>query len=768
MFLITIAFLLGDLFLQTFTRLPSLHFIFLISFLIIFLLYYLRYQYTYLIYAFLFGFIWTAWCAHSLLSWSLPKNFEGKSILVNGYIQSIPNTDAWQTNFNFLLDAINHEDYKLNKKVLVKLTWRNNNHSLKVGDKWQLLVRLKRIHTSQNPGSFDYEAWALQKGLRATGYVVSSSEKNILIDHYWYFYPINQIRQLLAKNIKAHLPNSNTSHWLLALTIGQRTGIEANDWRILRRTGTNHLMAIAGLHIGIIATIVHYCFAYLWRRIPKLMLWLPASQASACAALGAAFLYSGLAGFSIPTQRACLMLTVFIATLLIRRQVQSWQSWSVALLLILLINPLSVLTESFWLSFGTIALIIFGMQGRIAPNGVWWKWGRVQWVIGVGLIPMSLYFFGECSLVSFIANCVAVPWLAFFILPFCFLSAVFILFLPKLAEVLLLTADKSLSLLWMCLTWLSDLSFSTWNQVMPNYTILVITIIAYLIFLLPSGFPGRWLSIVWMLPLIFYQFPKPNMGTYWLTMLDVGQGLAIVVQTHSHILVYDTGPKYHDNFDLGEQVVVPFLKTINTKKIDMLIVSHADNDHSGGAQALISTFSVLNIRASVPEKIISSHVQLCLSGEKWQWDGVNFEFIYPSRDFLKLGNDSSCVLRIDNGQTKILLTGDIEHFAEKILINHSYDKLSADILQAPHHGSKTSGLNNFIEAVHPKVVLYSVGYRNRYHFPHASIVKSYSEINAQQFSTSDSGSIQIKMGQTKESLNVFLYRKAHRKYWYNE
>jgi competence protein ComEC len=353
---------------------------------------------------------------------------------------------------------------------------------------------------------------------------------------------------------------------------------------VLRNTGTNHLMAIAGLHIGIMAGIAHAVVSYAWRFAPALLLRMPAQIAGACAALFMAVIYSLLAGFSIPTQRACIMLAAFICALLSRRKINAWHAWALALLIVLLVNPLSILTDSFWLSFGTIALIIYGMSGRLAPKGHWWKWGRVQWVIGVGLMPLSLLLYQQTSLVSFLANSIAIPWLGFLILPFCFLSAILLLIAPNMAALSLYFADKSLAVLWFVLTWFSQLNFAVWMQVIPNNFVLFTTVVAFLLLLLPSGMPGRWLGVFWLLPLLLYQSEKPKIGEIWATVLDVGQGLSVVVQTHSHMLVYDAGPKMN-GVDAGENIVLPYLRTLLTKKIDMLVISHGDNDHIGGGCA---------------------------------------------------------------------------------------------------------------------------------------------------------------------------------------
>jgi competence protein ComEC len=355
---------------------------------------------------------------------------------------------------------------------LVKLMWNNKDLKLHVGDQWQLSVRLKKPYGTLNPGGFDYEAFAFQAGITGNGYVVTKL-KNTLLSSHWYHYSIDRIRQYLKEKIAVNLPQSHTSQWIAALTIGERNDIDAADWQVLRNTGTNHLMAIAGLHIGFMAFLAHFIIESLWRRIPRLALRVPAQHAGAVAALLMALTYSAMAGFSIPTQRACLMLFIFLFALLLRRQLAAWQAWSGALLCVLLFNPLSVLTESFWLSFGSVAFIIYGVSGRLSPTGLWWKWGRIQWVIAVGLVPLSIWLFQQCSLISFIANSVAIPWVGFIVVPLSFLGTFVLLFSAKLGGLILSLADKILSVLWIALDWFAHLPGVVWYQFVPAHWMIV-------------------------------------------------------------------------------------------------------------------------------------------------------------------------------------------------------------------------------------------------------------------------------------------------------
>jgi len=747
----SLAFLLGVLLLQQFTFLPTTKWIWILLFFstTVFILN----KRLLIISASALGFMWALWFAHHQTSWTLSHELEGKDLIIRGYISSIPDSAQFGQNFLFATRIINGARVK----TFLHLTWQNKFVHLHVGEEWQFTVHLKKIHSTMNPGGFDYEAFALYQGLRANGYIINKA-KNKLLSNHWYHGSLDRIRQNLKEKIEKNLPLSNTSQWITALVTGERRGINQEKWRVLRNTGTNHLMAIAGLHIGFMAAFTFIVVGWCWRRIPTLTIKIPSQIAGSVAALLMALTYSSLAGFSIPTQRACLMLSIILVMTLLRRNIFSWYTWSLALCIMLLLNPLSVLNESFWLSFGSVALIIYGVSARLNPGNLWWKWGRIQWVIGLGLIPFSVWLFHQFSIVSFVANSIAIPWVGFLLVPLCLLGSFTLIFSEKMAGIILLLADKNLDVLWGILTWLSQLSWASWYQTIPNHWVLIAACLGVVILLIPVGFPGRWFGIMWMLPLFLYHPAKPKLGEAWFTLLDVGQGLSAVVQTQQHLLVFDSGAKLSVSFDMGESVVVPFLHTLGAKNLDMLVISHGDNDHSGGALAILEQFPVAAIKTSVTEKTSQKNVSYCLRGEKWIWDGVYFEFLYPSPTELNLDNDSSCVLKVTAKNKSFLLTGDIEKYAEKYLLANEVDKLASDVLIAPHHGSKTSAVDGFLQAVKPQMVLFAVGYRNRYHFPNRLVIEKYNMMHVKQYDSVHAGAIIF-------SPELSLYRQSHSHYW---
>jgi competence protein ComEC len=764
MFFNSLSFLSGIMLLQDFTSLPSLRWAFFLFSVATLFIIFSQFGWRFLkLPAFcILGFVWCLIYAHYQLSWTLPDYLESKTVIITGAIASIPEVEENRVTFLFKPDHLQSGSELFKPHGLVHLSWMNPKQKLKVGDQWKFSVRLKKVHGMRNPGGFDYEAWSLQEGIRANGYIYHDDVT--LLNSYWYYYPLSRIRQSIYTQLSNVLPTSNTSVWIPALALGIREGISSDSWQVLRKTGTNHLMAIAGLHIGFMCSFIYSFFNWVWRKRSLLPLIIPAQLVGGIAGIVMALVYSALAGFSLPTQRACLMLVIFFIISILRRHIVSCYVWSLTLFFVLLQNPLSVLTASFWLSFGAVAFIIYTMTGRLAPSGVWWKFGRIQWILTLCLVPLSIWFFQECSVISFIANAIAIPWVGFLIVPITLLGCFVLLFSIKAGGWILFFADKLLQIIWYILTYLSHLEWASWSHAVPHVSLLILACIGIIVLLLPAGFPGRWLGVLIILPFFLYKPLAPTFGQAWVTLLDVGQGLSVVIQTQQHILIFDAGARLSDHFDMGENVVLPFLHALNIKNIDMMVISHRDNDHSGGAKSIIAELPVLQIKTSSPDLFSHPNVSYCLQHEAWQWDGVDFSFLYPTNEQLGLDNNSSCVLRVVTKNHQILLPGDIEKAAEKYLLNDISNELSADILIAPHHGSKTSGREDFIQAVHPKIVVFPVGYRNQYHFPNQTVLNQYKELGAEEYDSVTAGAIQFKLTENP-ILMPTLYRISHQHYW---
>jgi len=758
MYFYILAFFIGTTFLQFFKQLPDLFLVLLL--LVIIFICSLFFKYSKIIFVFLLGFTWCLFYAHWILDWSLPKSLEGKYITITGYIDSLPQIEEYCEKFSFAIDHIENRP----QKAKIQLSWYNNYPLLKVGDRWQLQVKLKRPRGTMNRGEFDYEKYLFQNKIRATGYVKSNTINHRLSSH-WYNYPIGRFRQYLEQGIYQALHNSQLQGVIAALVVGSRNGISAKEWQVFRNTGTSHLVAISGLHIGLISGFIFLFLNFIWRRIPYLIMRLSAPQASAIGALIGGLIYSTIAGFSVPTQRALVMIAIFTLVLIFKRNIRPWNALLIALLIISIINPLSTLSAGFWLSFAAVAMLIYTFSGRLGVTGVWWKWGRAQLMVSLGLMPLCLLLFQQFSLVSFIANLIAIPVVGFVVVPLSLSGCLIWTISTHIGTWMLLFAAKIMSLLWLYLKWLSAQHWVIWHHAIVNDWILVTTIIGVLLLLAPRGVSIRWLGIICILPLIFYKPVGPKTGEVWLTLLDVGQGLASVVRTQNHLLIYDTGPKYNDNFDTGSTVVVPFLHSFDVNNVDMMVISHGDNDHIGGAESVLSMLNVKQIMTSVPQRFPNYHAKNCWAGEHWQWDGVTFRFLSPMENSNLKGNDASCVLKITDGKNSILLTGDIEALTEHILVKNNSQGLQSTILVAPHHGSNSSSTKTFINTVKPEYVLFPVGYLNRFAFPSKKVLIRYKTVNAISFDTVNSGAITFKFNNNDKVSLPFEYRKLFTHYW---
>ncbi len=724
-----------------------------------------RYRPLRLIFIVSLGFLWAWLSAALVLQRQLPVALEGRDVVVEGMIASLPERDARRAHFEFEVAKCYQGDRAIPNPGRIALNWYYPDAVLHVGDRWRLHVRLKRPHGLRNPGGFDYEAWLFRHRIRATGYVRDKEDNRLILSRAW-DQPINRLRQDLAQHIAAALDEREFAGIIRALAIGDREAISPAQWRTLTATGTNHLVAISGLHVGIVAAIAFFLMRALWSRFPRLCLRWPAPKLAAIAGISAALAYAALAGFSIPTQRSLIMVTVVLGSMLPGRKIRPSHLLAWALILVLLWDPLSVLEAGFWLSFAAVAVIFYGMGQRLAPRGLWWRWGRVQVLIALGLMPLMLILFQRVSLVAPVANLIAVPWVTLVVVPLTLLGSVLLLPMPAVGAVLLSLADGAMGWLWPLLQGLTHSGMAQWLQPEPPAWAYAPALLGILWLLAPRGIPGRWLGCVLLTPMVLVNPARPGPGEAWFTLLDVGQGLAAVVETAGHVLVFDTGPASGERFNAGSAVVVPFLRHYGIHRIDTLIVSHGDMDHRGGAAAVLQQTAVQRLLTSVPDKIHwpQGRVESCQAGQRWQWDGVSFEIIYPLADQPYRGNDASCVLRVQTARQTLLLPGDIEQRSERLLLDKQDAQLPSDILVAPHHGSNTSSTAAFLRAVDPAYALFAVGYHNRYGFPKPAVVSRYAAEGARLLDSAHSGAITFRLG-SAASLRPDTFRQQARHYW---
>ncbi len=761
----TIAFLLGILLLQQVTILPSWPWLIGLLLLFISLVFLVRrYPALSLPAAACFGFLWSALHAQVMIQPGLEPQLEGQELLLSGVIISLPQQEERRLRFVFAPDMAWLAGKAISVPQRLRLSWYNDYpQELKPGQHWQLLVKLKRPWGMMNPGGFDYEAWLFAQGIRATGYVRASPENRLLGENRWSA-PLQSFRYDLHQRLKVALGDHPAIGIIIALALGEREAITDSQWEVLLASGTNHLVAISGLHVGLVAGLVFFLVNILWRQCPRCCLRLAAPKAAALAALLSGVFYAALAGFSIPTQRAMLMLALGLGAILWQRPLASWRTLLLALWLVLLWQPMAVMEAGFWLSFTAVALIVFGMGGRLGSGGLWWKWGRVQWLVAFGLMPLLLLFFQQGSLSAPLANLIAVPLVGFVVVPLTLLGTALLLVWASGGEALLQAVSSLVQGAWPALEGLTRI-VPMFSSSAPTWTLVPATLgVVWL--LMPRGWPLRRLGAALVLPVLLVRPEVPATGVAKFTLLDVGQGLAAVVQTRQHALVFDTGPRFPSGFDTGEAVLLPFLRQQGIEKVDLLIVSHGDNDHIGGARALTEGISVSRLLTSVPQKIPWADTESCRGGEAWWWDGVHFAMLHPpARVQAGRGNDDSCVLKITAGGESVLLTGDIEAPAEQELLTSGAD-LSAQVLVAPHHGSKTSSTEAFIAAVRPQWVFYPVGYRNRYGFPRPEIAERYRRAAVQELASYQTGALSLTLGLGR--LIPEAWRETARRYWHSQ
>lgn len=757
--MLALSFLAGVMMLQLQAELPSLYWAVL---LIPFLALSVYFQKHYWLLFLLSGFFWANFHGWHYLSSVPDTTLAGKNILVSGVITDLPVKQSRSTKFLFKVESFELDGYQGAVPKQLRLSWYYSKKVLRPGDQWQFVVRIKPPSGFQNPGGFDYTAWLFQQGIHATGYVRKSPLNKKIGESYW-LSVIDRLRYKIRETINT---NSNTeiSSLLNALAIGYRNDMSPDIWQVFIKTGTNHLIAISGLHIGLIAGFV-WMILRLLSRIKYLSIYLSYRQLLIYS-FSVALFYAALAGFTIPTQRALIMLAVVYTGFYLYRHLTVLQSLSLALVIVLIISPTSVLSVGFWLSFLAVAAISYSLVGRLSGRNriITWLWPQI--VVITVLIPLSFYFFQQSSIIAFIANVVAIPVIGMLILPILLLALLIAPIHMSSASLLLSFSADLLSYLVNFLRFLAEYEFSVWVHSEANLLSLVLAMIALVILFLPYAFPARLLSVFLLMPLFFQKTESLPEAIFELHVLDVGQGLSVFIKTKNHNLLFDTGARFSDRFDLGEKVVVPFLRHVGVNKLDRMIISNGDNDHIGGAQSVINTMQIDEVIGRDIDKLEHSNTSLCTKGQKWIWDGVTFEILHPQHQAYRKRNNYSCVLKVSNTINSVLITGDIEKKAEKELLQEQKELLKANVLIVPHHGSKTSSSLAFLQAVQPEIAIYSSGFLNRYRFPKEKVVERYRQLDIEQLNTASSGHISLLMGLEGIKNKEIRYRQQYRRYWH--
>lgn len=685
------------------------------------------------------GFTWAHLFALLTYPPALPVDQGPRVLSVSGQVISMVERRDVTARFVFAIESLDSAADRRRGRWRVRLNWRDA-PPLVAGDRLTLSARLKPAHGFAVPGAWDYEGWLYRQGIRYTGYVVQGQvdareERACCL--------IERARTDIADAI-ARLPLSPFAHGVIrALVIGDKSSMSADDRRLFRVTGTSHLMAISGLHIGLVAAIGLLLFAALWRRIPWLTARVPARVAGAVLGLLPAIGYALLAGLGLPTQRALIMYAALALGFVSRREHRPDAVLAMAAAAVLVWDPASIVAPGFWLSFGAVAVILATLS--FAPRRSAWRSAvRIQLTLSIALWPLLALFGLPLSLSAPLVNLVLVPLFALFIVPASLLGAGLLQSIPAAGAWLLTLLGRALDLMQQALA-----HAAAWGEPLPAtgsggvYAALV-ALTGIVLLLMPRGFPLRPIAV----PLLIAVWLPPRhdlqIGDFSVHVLDVGQGLSTVVATRRHTLVYDTGPRYPSGFSAVDAAVLPFLAHRRRSHIDRLVLSHGDNDHAGGAASLSAAIGVGDVYAGEPERV-EIDARRCRRGDAWFWDGVAFEFLHPAKGSRYDGNNASCVLRVSNGRSTLLLSGDIERAIERRLITDVAPRLAADLLIAPHHGSRSSSSPGFVAATSPSFVVYSAGWGNRYGFPAKEVTERWAAIGALGVNTATAGTIGFRI-----------------------
>ena len=721
--------------------------------------------------AFALGFGWALLAAHARMDDRLAPALEGEDIAVVGVVSGLPALGERGVRFEFEPESA---EARLPSRLL--LHWFRSAEAeegaaplasaVHPGERWRFVVRLRRPHGNLNPHGFDYEVWLLERGVGATGYVRPRSAPERLGERGGFGDRIERFRERVRDRFRAVLGETPSGGILAALAVGDQRAISAEEWRLFNRTGVTHLMSISGLHVTLVSGLLAWLAAALWRRSPALLERLPARKAGAVAAIAGALGYALVAGFAVPAQRTFWMVAVVALALWSGRVAAPMRTLALALAVVLAFDPWAVLAPGFWLSFGAVALIFFVARedGRGAGDGAAGgarQWLRVQWAVTAGLAPAALFLFGLVSIVGPLANAVAIPVVSAVVTPLALAAAV----VPW--DPLLHLASWLTGWVLQFLEWCATLPVAVWQQHAPALwaTLLALAGVGWLI--APRGVPWRAGGLALMLPAVALPAPAPGAGEAWITTLDVGQGLAVLVRTQAHALLYDAGPAFGADADSGERIIAPYLRATGVGQLDALVVTHNDNDHAGGAASVIENVEVGALLHALPggHPLIRAvpGARRCLAGESWEWDGVRFAILHPDgASAARKGNDFSCVLKVSAGGRSMLLTGDIEKLAEAELVARDAAALRSDVLLVPHHGSRTSSTPAFLAAVGAGDAVIPVGYRNRFRHPAPDVLARYGGLAVHR--TDEQGAVEVRL--SAGGVSVDAERRRRRRYWH--
>ncbi len=719
------------------------------------------------------GIAYGLWFGFGLLQQQLPTEMDQTTVQMTGYVLGLPVSDSQSVRFRFQVESVNAKEAQWLMGKTLRLSWFDE-VSLAPGERWQLEARLKRPRGFVNPGGFDYHAWLLRQGISASGSVRVSdwnrqlealSSRTVFIDRWRW-----QLRQRIAA-----LPLSETAKGLVAaLSIGDSSLLSQDHWRSFARAGIIHLLIISGLHIGLAAALGYWLGGAAGRLAGLFNPAINAIYWAGCGSLLVATAFALLSGFALPAQRALVMTLVGIFILVFARNIQRGTGFALALVAVAVADPLAIYSAGFWLSFVAVAVLIWLLPRSHTRYGRLRQFWIAQWYMFVALWAILIYWQLPQSVLSPLVNLLAIPWVSLLIVPLCLLA---VLISPLMAG----PAEWLWGLAGLQLEWLANIVRLLPNWPMPPFAaegagFLALAVIAIYL-LLPLGFSSKYLAMVLLLALATAKNLQKREIPLEVTILDVGQGLAVVVKASGHTLLYDTGARFSDRFDAGSGIVAPFLKRSGINRFDMLLVSHDDNDHAGGTEGLLSEISTALTIAGEPFAGMREDVLPCRQGMVWRWGEVDFQMLSPASAFPATptshneseelnSNNRSCVLLIQFRGDKILLPGDIESGAEAELLETAPHQLtSIKLLVAPHHGSKTSSSWPFLKHATPQYVVFSAGYKHHFGHPNQAVVQRYRALGTQTFETALSGAITFRWDQNGK-LQISRARDGYRHYWH--
>jgi competence protein ComEC len=722
---------------------------------------------------------------------ALPAALEGRDVQVSGLVAAMPQRTEAGLRFRFAVERAQLDGQPVVLPEQLDLGWygglgesltglpelQRAPPALRAGERWRLTLRLKAPHGGLNPHGFDFELWMWEQGLQATGYVRAGPRDSVpqRLAQTWH-YPVEQLRQRVRDAIFTRLLSTEADDdgsqrarragVVAALVTGDQRAIERSDWDVFRASGVAHLMSISGLHITMLAWLAVALVGWLWRRSARLCLAFPASHAAWLGGLLLAAAYAVFSGWGVPAQRTVWMLAVVTGLHLSARRWPWPHVWLLAGALVVMVDPWAMLQPGFWLSFVAVGVLFASDAGTAAVVGRRSLRARAvamlreQWVVTLALTPLTLLLFGQVSLVGLAANALAIPWVTLLVTPLAMLGTLW----PPLWDL----AGHAVQVLAVYLGWLAALPLAAVSVAQAPLWAGVAGLLGGLLLVLRLPWSLRLWGLPLLLPVLLWQPLRPAPGQFELLAADIGQGNAVLVQTASHALLYDTGPRYSRESDAGHRVLVPLLRAQGVR-LDTLVLSHRDSDHTGGAPAVLA----MQPQAALLSSIEADHelqrlrpAMHCEAGQQWVWDGVRFEVLHPQAmdyDTARRSNALSCVLRVSNGMQTLLLAGDIEQAQEAQLLASGVP-LQAQVLLVPHHGSKTSSSPAFLEAVAPRLALVQAGYRNRFGHPAAPVLARYAERGVRVVDSAHCGAMRWSSAQPQD---LGCQRELARRYWHH-